>query len=46
MLFIDDDQAGVGELNFFFQERMCPDHQLCAALRDVAADLSFAIVLQ
>ncbi len=46
MLLVDDHQSDVGELDFFFQQRVRANHQLRIALRDMPTDLPFSVVLQ
>ena len=43
MLFVDDDQAQFGELDFFFEQGVRADDELRVALGDVAADFALAV---
>ncbi len=43
VLLVDDYQAWLGELNFFFQQSVRADDELRISLRDVAADFALAI---
>ena len=46
VLFVDDDQAEFGELDFFFDQGVSADDQLRVALGDVAADFALAVFFE
>src|SRR3954463_12714093 len=46
VLLVNDDEAQLCEFNFLLDQGVGSDHQLRAALSDVAADLALAVVLK
>ena len=46
MLFINDDQSRLRELNRLFQQSMRTDDELRIPLSDMAADLTLAVSFQ
>src|SRR5258708_28349361 len=46
MLLVDDDEAGLREFHFLFEQGMRADDELRVSLRDVAANLALAVGFQ
>src|SRR5258708_7354965 len=46
MLLVDDDEAGLREFHFLFQQGVGADDELRVSLRDVAANLTLAVGFQ